>query len=610
MMFFAFLSVCSLCSAQDDPTGIKIKGYAAPSATATADSYDTQFLHFIRFPAEERQWVIMKNDTAYYRDKAVGGRIFINGATDGDTWSAIATRADGQATISWGDPALRYYDEYNGQQMCFVTSQWVQCGGKLMFMEFTWDSQCDDTCVPNAPWTMRFIHNGFAFREGQFTVLPEINPEKLLPLHSQLTYNTADDYYDNVCRPNKAECVKDHSCDKPCTGLPEADEVPQTIAVEGCYLTAATQILNYHGVSVTPRELNDYLKGKLNGYSASDGAVNPYAVADYAKSQNVGLTYIGRVEKNQYTDKELEAVICLYGPQMVGVRNDQHWVIATGRDANKTTWKIVNPGGGVATTTAEKGWSLGGIRAFIGPEYIVPDKSGIIFRFHSPGELLVENPEALKTGYNPTTGIFYSEIGKSTYGTYSIGDQDADDRAPITKELEIMQPIAGDYKLYVIGTDTGTYSLEILTADPNGSSSVKSLSDISISKDEVHVYGFFYPKTVGGNIEIGYAGGGQRPRDVNKFLSYINPSQAHTTLPAGATTYSMIIMYGETLISSSFTAELNGVNVTNLFHPVPGGTEVVTLNLSQGRNKLVLSSKANLTNRIAEDSDSLVFLVP
>ena len=173
-----------------------------------------------------------------------------------------------------------------------------------------------------------------------------------------------------------------------------------------------------------------------------------------------------------------------------------------------------------------------------------------------------------------------------------------------------MQPSAGDYNLYVIGTDAGTYSLDIMAYDPEANPSLKRFEDISINQGEIHTYSFYYPKTVGADISIGYDGGGQRPRDVNKFLSYMRPSERQTTLPAGTTNYIMIISYGDSIIPATFNAELNGMDITSLFNPAPGGTEAVTLNLSQGRNTLVLSVDANLPNRIAEDKDRLVFIVP
>jgi hypothetical protein len=55
---------------------------------------------------------------------------------------------------------------------------------------------------------------------------------------------------------------------------------------------------------------------------------------------------------------------------------------------------------------------------------------------------------------------------------------------------------------------------------------------------------------------------------------------------------------------------LNGLDITSLFNPIPEGTDAVTLNLNQGRNKLILSVDAHLTNRVANDKDTLLFMVP
>ena len=190
---------------------------------------------------------------------------------------------------------------------------------------------------------------------------------------------------------------------------------------------------------------------------------------------------------------------------------------------------------------------------------------------HPPADLLIENSEGLKTGYNPITGVYYSEIPKSYYESIGLQDAETGDPGPTTKELAIGQPITGDYELYVIGTDTGTYTLEIRAYDPELNCSMREFEDISINQGEIHTYSFYYPKTVGADISIGYDGGGQRPSDVNRFLSYMRPSERQTTLPAGTTTYNMIISYGDTIIPSTFNAELNGMDITSLFNPAPGG---------------------------------------
>ena len=117
---------------------------------------------------------------------------------------------------------------------------------------------------------------------------------------------------------------------------------------------------------------------------------------------------------------------------------------------------------------------------------------------------------------------------------------------------------------------------------------------------------------MGAALEVsgGFDGGGQRPRDVNKFLSYSSPVESQTSLPAGTTTYPLMIFYSKTIIPASFKAVLNGVDISSRFSPTPGGHQSVTLNVQQGRNVLVLSVDGNLPTRIATDTDRLVFVIP
>jgi hypothetical protein len=184
------------------------------------------------------------------------------------------------------------------------------------------------------------------------------------------------------------------------------------------------------------------------------------------------------------------------------------------------------------------------------------------------------------------------------------------DQLPRTELLDIPRPSDGDYKLYVIGTETRTYGLDIDVWYSDMNSSMKKFREIPITSGEIHIYSFYYSKNGEGDVEIEFDRDGQRPRDVNKFLSYVRPSQRQTSLPAGTTTYNAIVVYGDSIIPSSFKTELNGLDITSLFNPIPEGTDAVTLNLNQGRNTLILSVDANLTNRVANDKDTLIFMVP
>lgn len=304
----------------------------------------------------------------------------------------------------------------------------------------------------------------------------------------------------------------------------------------------------------------------------------------------------------------LLVIICMLSPD---------WVVATGMDVAKTTFLINDPLGGVTTTVAKKyEGKWGHIRVFSGPENGYTDHSNISIRFYSPGELLLTDPQGRRIGRDPIKGINYNEIPNAVYSGEGLMDDSDPDADPETDpsffmEIAISQPIDGEYNLNVIGTTSGSYSLRISTTDMNFGGSPKVFMDLPITPNAIHSYSFAYSKTVGSETKIygGFDGGGQRPKDVNKFLSYANPSESQTTLPTGTTVFPLQIFYGSTIIPGTFKAELNGVDISSAFNPAQGGDQVVMLNITSGRSVLLLSVNGQLPTRVATDTDRLVFKV-
>jgi len=123
------------------------------------------------------------------------------------------------------------------------------------------------------------------------------------------------------------------------------------------------------------------------------------------------------------------------------------------------------------------------------------------------------------------------------------------------------------------------------------------------ASEELLQYVGFEPKLFWGH--------GQRPDDVNAFLGYHYPQQSTTELPAGTATFDLHIFYGETIDSATFSAELDGEDITRLFMPVPNSDQMVTLDLKQGRTVLMLSVAGRRADgKNAKDADRLVFVVP
>jgi hypothetical protein len=108
-----------------------------------------------------------------------------------------------------------------------------------------------------------------------------------------------------------------------------------------------------------------------------------------------------------------------------------------------------------------------------------------------------------------------------------------------------------------------------------------------------------------------FDGKGQKPTDTNLFLGYEQPTQASTELQPGETQYKLHIYYGKTIYPTTFTATLNKLDISTLFTPSPFSDEEVLLQLSPGRNVLVLSVIGETkTGMRQKDSDRLVFIVP
>jgi hypothetical protein len=581
--------------ASSAPTGLKM----SVAELATFDVFET----FVRYSAERRFFQAMTAETAYYRDVFVGGETFHDNPSEGDTISAQLFAPPSGALVATWDPFV-YHLDFNGQHNCWVSAfNGYICGVSGIDVIWYRQSQCGET----GTYTMKFLRNGAVFHTGTFKLLPRIPPDAIPTTYNQGSYL---DGYDEWCYTVNAQGNRiagtNHTCNDPML----ANERQYTIKAKGCYLSDTAMVLNYHGVTgFDPPGLNDALNGVTGGYQS--GAVNPREVAHQGTLNGVRMTFLGGTN-------DLYNAICRYGPVLLGVhcnaRNQAgHWVLATGRDDNKTTWQIGDPNGGVNTTLAARyGNTYCGTRVFSGPEYSFTTSSGIVVKFHSPVELLIVDPLGRRLGFDPLTGQSFEEIPGAYYEAGGLDDDETGepDDDP-TKTLYLPTPAVGGYALNVTGTGDGTYSSEFQFYDRNGAVSESDLRDIPIATGQVQKITFTYSDAAGAQtkIEGGFNGGGQRPRDVNRFLSYGNPGDSPVSLAAGTTTFPLLVFYAPSTIPSSFSAVLNGADVTAMFHPQAGGGEIVNLPLVPGSNVLKLSIDGNLPTRVATDSDRLVFSV-
>jgi len=224
----------------------------------------------------------------------------------------------------------------------------------------------------------------------------------------------------------------------------------------------------------------------------------------------------------------------------------------------------------------------------------------------SPVEAYLVDPLGRKLGHDPFNGT-YNEIPNSVYGG-SVGGGNPDD-----KYLDVISAVNGDYLVTVVGTGAteSKYQMEVSAYTSSFTDTSVHIKDIYTGPNVVNKFLFHYDSANIQNSALsgGFDGGGERPKDVNKLLTYAYPTHSQTELPSGTTTFPLLIFYDAKVISSTFKATLNGVDVSNLFHPNPGSYETVNINLAQGRNVLILSIDGNLDKRVATDTDRLVFIV-
>ncbi len=88
------------------------------------------------------------------------------------------------------------------------------------------------------------------------------------------------------------------------------------------------------------------------------------------------------------------------------------------------------------------------------------------------------------------------------------------------------------------------------------------------------------------------------------------PFPLKPTIRAGKTPFPLILFYAPTIDPASFTATLDGVDISRRFKPIPGGYQVIPLKFSVGSHTLMLSVQGKTSGgEAATDTDKLTFSV-
>ena len=525
------------------------------------------------------QYPDLVDNKAYYTDN----RVWIDVTfypivkVNGDTWKAVLHSPDGSVRQLW---EITYHSFYEGELSCFVFDNgMVECDAVSMWIY----TGVDVLCREKGEYTVKYYKGEFELiTEASFTLIHQAEPSRLKAIN-QWAY------------PQQI-------------GTSEWG----TIQNQGCAITAASMMLYYHGIDITPAQLNTWLTNPVNDGYLGTHSLKWRKVCEYAEDEHGKL-----IEQFPFEDVDLSYVICMYGPQIVGIDHEKdreidHFILAYGRPPNEDTYLILDPDGGDFTTLLDYNNDIDATKGF---RAVTPggslDRSGLLIIIHSPAAPLLTYSSGNKTGFDPTNGVEYEEIPGSQYCEIEISDIENNHIGPHLREIDIVKPPTGNYELKVIGIEDGIYDVDILFYDTDNSETKRFIEDITIQTGEEHSYSFNYSKEPDTPIElIAFDGKGQRPRDVNKFLTYIQPTSGRIHLASGTTTYNMIMCYSPLVLPNTFSAVLNGNDISSIFSPQPGDVEVVEINLESGRNVLILSIKGTANNKISKDTDRLTFLVP
>lgn len=603
---------------------------AGPVSQAPAAATSDTFEQFVRFPAEEQTFLGMQSNTAYFRDFFTGGETFSDGANDGDTLSATITDPNGNSLGSFFP--ITFHSNFNGQQNCWVGGfpPVTLCGSTSLDAIWFFNSQCGTS----GNYTMSFTRNSVVYFTGSFNLVPSINPDKVSfitsPNYNQGTYSTTQ--YGNFCWVNVTNPKTKKTTKKTvaCSTLPPGTTQNQvTIQNLGCLLTAYSATLTYHGLNTLPTDLNTWLTN--NAGFESGGSIRPWKVVQYANQRGLNLTFQREpAAKDALQDGSLlsgilRTPICSKGPTPIHVQHNSgtrnHFVAAVGRPQTENTYLLKDPNGGIdvnlnSTAAPSRDYNnhYFGTRELQGTGTTFNFGGGISITLHSPAELLITDPSGLRTGFDPITNSAFAENPNGAYGDDSLDDPEDTSDAPINisaKTLEVSPVATGAYTLTVTGTDTGTYDLEFASFDPTFQQNGTVINGMPVSAGSVQKFLITTPVVPGATFPLsgGFDGGGGH-EGVNDFLSYGNPTTTESDLPAGTSSFPLLIFYDPAVIAGTFTATLNGVDVSSSFNPTAGGFEIVNIPLvPSSTNVLLLTVSGTFSGHVSTDKDRLVFMV-
>jgi hypothetical protein len=253
----------------------------------------------------------------------------------------------------------------------------------------------------------------------------------------------------------------------------------------GCLVTSWSMLIDRWGqpynFHTSPRILNKWLcenEGYVNG---------SYLVPGKASEFVRKLSGRSFIEFNVWGTNEtrIHNLIQAGYPVILGIPmgGGQHFILATGeRMSGQTKTLFINDPGGCnldvfttpLTTRANNNYEQHkwGIELPSGSSL-----ASISIGLASPAELVITDPNGLKTGVDPNKNTIYNDDPNASYFLDQIEpDDDTIPPSPGVKWFYTNAPVDGNYTIQVIGTGSGTYHLYIQGYDEMGEPSTTELT--------------------------------------------------------------------------------------------------------------------------------------
>lgn len=278
----------------------------------------------------------------------------------------------------------------------------------------------------------------------------DINPGGLI--HDSLNTNVLGRYIIPIVNlSNKVLNVTRLSQGDPRWGSQAYDDSGTNIQAQGSAITCLAMALNYAGIPTDPGQLNTVLE---NDHDFDENAVN-WGPATRDGSTNHVIFHAHRGSDTQYLSEELDNGF----PVIVKVSTlsgADHFVLVIGEQNGHF---VINDPGHVNATTLDYYNNTFETRGYVSAQ--AGDISEFDISAGTETEVLVLDPLGRLTGYDPASELIVEQIPQSVHFSDSLEKSDLTG-APGTNTahmVDIYEPMQGDYQVFLISTNPGSYKL-------------------------------------------------------------------------------------------------------------------------------------------------------